>query len=47
MAAVFGIGGTLMLIGSLSLTSDLIGDNRVSSTLSTRSETIRDGIGGS
>ena len=30
MAAVFGIGGTFMLIGSLSLTADLIDDNKVS-----------------
>ncbi|KAI2807836.1 hypothetical protein BLOT_005776 [Blomia tropicalis] len=30
MASIFGIGGTLMLIGSLSLTSDLIGINKIS-----------------
>jgi hypothetical protein len=29
VAALFGIGGTAMLIGSLSLTADLIGDNIV------------------
>lgn len=29
VAAVFGIGGTLMLIGSLSLTADLINHNKV------------------
>ena len=29
VAALFGIGGTAMLIGSLSLTADLIGDNTV------------------
>lgn len=32
MAAFFGIGGTFMLIGSLSMTSDLIDANKVSST---------------
>ena len=29
VAALFGLGGTAMLIGSLSLTADLIGDNNV------------------